>query len=98
MVFKTDKAVAIFTGRPPLLSSKFATTPLPLDVSDEELLTSEGQSLAHSPNIDRDGWNTKGEIYSVTYLRARMMLALVKEELLEIALQDTRNSNYGPVL
>lgn len=98
MIFRTDKNVAAFTGRPSLLRSKFTTTPLPLDVSDEELLSSKGQSLAESPNIDKYGWNNHNHIYSVTVHRARMMLALVKEEILEIALEPAPGSNKQSLL
>ncbi|KAK2601669.1 hypothetical protein QQS21_004743 [Conoideocrella luteorostrata] len=89
MIFKSDKVGSLFTGRPPFLGSRFATTPLPLDISDDELLNSDAKSLGSSPNIDENGWNTKGQIYSVTVMRAKVMIDLVKEDILEIALQPT---------
>lgn len=87
VIFKSDKVVATFTGRPPLIGSRFATTPLPLDVSDEELLNSDGNSLANSPNVDENGWNNRGKIFSGTMMRAKMMINLIKEQILEISLQ-----------
>lgn len=96
--FNCDKIVSTFTGRPPLLGSRFATTPLPLDISDEELLNSEGKSLADSPNIDENGWNNRGQIYSVTLHRAKMMINLIKEQILEIALQSTPRGDTYQIL
>jgi hypothetical protein len=86
-VFRMDKGVATFTGRPPLFSRRY-TTPqsLPLDVSDEALLAG-GEILASAiASLDENGFNTDGKIYSPTILRARTLLALVRDEILEIAL------------
>jgi hypothetical protein len=86
-VFRMDKGVATFTGRPPLFSRRY-TTPqsLPLDVSDEALLAG-GETLARAiASLDENGFNTDGKIYSPTILRARTLLALVRDEILEIAL------------
>ncbi|KID83511.1 Transcription factor, fungi [Metarhizium guizhouense ARSEF 977] len=98
MIFKSDKVVATFTGRPPLIGSRFATTPLPLDVSDEELLNSDGNSLANSPNVDEHGWNNRGKIFCGTMMRAKMILTLIKEQILEIALQITPSGDTDQVL
>jgi hypothetical protein len=98
MIFKSDKTVATFTGRPPLIGSRFATTPLPLDVSDEELLNSEGNSLANTPNVDENGWNNRDRIFSGTIMRAKMMLNLIKEQILELALQVTPRGDTHQLL
>jgi len=82
-----DKGVATFTGRPPLFSRRYTTRQsLPLDVSDEALFAG-GETLARAiASLDENGFNMDGEIYSATILRARTLLALVRDEILEIAL------------
>ena len=88
MIYKNDKAVATFTGRPPLLSAKYATTPLPLDISDEELLFGNRTPPAnYRLRIDSNGWSTTGEVYPMTVQRSKGMIAIVREEILEMALQ-----------
>jgi len=86
-VFRMDKGVATFTGRPPLFSRRYTTRQsLPLDVSDEALFAG-GETLARAiASLDENGFNMDGEIYSATILRARTLLALVRDEILEIAL------------
>ncbi|KEF59095.1 uncharacterized protein A1O9_03939 [Exophiala aquamarina CBS 119918] len=57
-----------------------------MDVSDEALFAG-GEALAKAiASLDENGFNTDGEIYSATVLRARTLLALVRDEILEIAL------------
>ncbi|UKZ80033.1 hypothetical protein TrVFT333_007798 [Trichoderma virens FT-333] len=71
------------TGRPPLVSSKLCSTPLPLDVSDESLL-----NLKVRPHrLDKDGWNVEGKNHPVTFLRAAYIIAGIRSEILEIVLQ-----------
>jgi hypothetical protein len=85
-IFTIDKVLATFTGRPPMLSSRYSSTPLPLDISDEVLLTG-GQTLIRAvAALDPNGWNTEGKLFSTTLVRARNMFARILEEILEIAL------------
>jgi hypothetical protein len=79
--------VATFTGRPILLSAKYSTTPLPLDIGDEDLFYGGCAPLANNPRVDADGWSTTGELYPATVLRAKAMIASIREEILEMALQ-----------
>ncbi|PTB63102.1 fungal-specific transcription factor domain-containing protein [Trichoderma citrinoviride] len=93
-IFAHDKVTATFTGRPPFLSRRFSSTPLPLDLSDDMLLLSSGGSSSNQLadyrdcRVDDNGWSTDGRIYVTTTLRARAMLAYVRDEILEIALQS----------
>jgi len=88
--FVLDKVIVSFTGRPPLMSYRYASTPLPLDLRDEDLL-SDGATLARAvAALDGNGWNTSGGVYSVTLLRARSMLAFIRDELVEIALSTQK--------
>lgn len=86
-IFSHDKTVATFTGRPPFLSRRFVSTPLPLDISDEELLDGSKTEDLQTLKVDLNGWNTKGKVYGVTFTRSRAMLAFIRDEILEIALQ-----------
>lgn len=79
-----DKVVSTYTGRPPLISQRFVSTPPPLDIPDEVLF---GMVPWEDGMLDADGWNTSGRIYAVTQLRARLMISEIRDPILEIALQ-----------
>ncbi|KAH8664248.1 hypothetical protein BX600DRAFT_296113 [Xylariales sp. PMI_506] len=82
-----DKVTVAFTGRPPLLSQKFVTTPMPLDLKDDYLfLGYEARMHKVRTTLDERGWNTEGGLYSSTYIRARFMLAKISEDIAVIAL------------
>lgn len=91
-VFTHDKVTATFTGRPAFLSRRFSSTPLPLDLSDDMLLSGTLPADYRACRVDESGWSTDGRIYVTTTLRARAMLAYVRDEILEIALQSM---DYG---
>lgn len=85
--FITDKTTVSFTGRPPLLTRHYVTTPFPLDLKDEDLLADERTFRnAVATNLDPSGWDKKNGLYSSTILRARAMLSLIRDEIFEIAL------------
>ncbi|KAK2000425.1 fungal-specific transcription factor domain-containing protein [Colletotrichum falcatum] len=90
-IFYLDKVLASFTGRPPLISRRYARTPPPLDLRDEYLLADEATLARHVANLDENGWNTEGGLCSATFGRARVMLAHIRDEIFEIAL------GHGPV-
>lgn len=73
-------------GRPPVLDGRYSSTPLPLDLDDNVLL--EGGALLSSAitSLDANGWNTDGQIYSTTILRARTMFSFIRGEILVLAL------------
>lgn len=87
MIYKNDKVLASFTGRPSLISARYATTPLPLDISDEELFYRGSTPAEENFRVDSNGWSTTGDVYPMTLLRAKVMMALIREEILDIALQ-----------
>lgn len=98
-IFVHDKVTATFTGRPPFLSRRFSSTPLPLDISDEMLLTSSDMPGGFdSLHVDEHGWNTDRKIYSTTSLRARALMAFVRDEILEIALHGGDHSGRAAIL
>lgn len=88
-VFNSDKFTVSFTGRPPLITRRYCTTPLPLDIRDEDLTADESTLINAVNSLDERGWNTKGELYPATLVRARYMIAIILDELVEIALDNT---------
>lgn len=95
-VFNIDKVIATFAGRPPLISRRFASMPLPLDLSDEVLLTPDPTGSIQRQHLDENGWSTDGVIHSTTMLRARTILSFIRDAILEIALQDS-DADFGSV-
>ncbi|KXJ87361.1 hypothetical protein Micbo1qcDRAFT_208372 [Microdochium bolleyi] len=87
-LFISDKLGVSFTGRPPIVSRRFNSTPLPLDISDVDMCDPERRSVALS-NLDSHGWSKSGILCSATVMRARTMVATIRDELYEIALDST---------
>ena len=84
--FSREKVLVTFTGRPPLISGRYTSTPLPLDLDDNVLLAGEPALTRAVRSLDSKGWNTSGDVYPVTLLRARAISAFIRDELVEIAL------------
>lgn len=63
--------------------------PMPLDLSDDILLAPREEIERAISELDPNGWNTKGELYTATNLRANMVHALISSEILEIALGNS---------
>lgn len=91
-IYVLDKSSAIFSGRIPLLTSQYCSTAMPLDICDTILLhkkPAQGSDLS-SLDIDQNGWNASGKISSTSTLRARSLIAHLREEILIIALNNKR--------
>ncbi|KAK3936095.1 zinc finger transcription factor YRR1 [Diplogelasinospora grovesii] len=98
VMFNIDKVCATFTGRPPLLSRRYASTPLPLDLDDHTLL-SDAETIAREvERLDPNGWNTDHKILSTTIMRARMMIAVARDAILEIALGHSHDTSIDALL
>lgn len=89
-VYIVDKNSAIFTGRPPHLSHRYCSLTLPLDLSDEIVMSLPGDlvPLQHAApgKTDDRGWNTEGLLLRTTLTRARALIAHIRGEILEMAL------------
>lgn len=97
-VFVIDKVAASFSGRPPLLSRKYMLAPHPLDLSDEELM-SDPETLAKAVEaLDENGWSRKSDYYSTTIVRARVKLARVKDQIMEVALGNPEYTSIDALL
>ncbi|RFU75882.1 n-terminal binuclear zn cluster-containing [Trichoderma arundinaceum] len=82
-VFNIDMVISTLTGRPPLLSSRLCSTPLPLDVDDATLMNDKIKNY----RLDKEGWNIEGKNHPVTFLRAGYILGQIRSEILEMVLQ-----------
>ncbi|KAL7936414.1 N-terminal binuclear Zn cluster-containing/DNA binding domain-containing protein [Trichoderma chlorosporum] len=97
-MFVGEKDAVLFTGRPPRLSHRYAFTPLPLDLRDTDLLQG-GEALREAVKcLDENGWNTSGKMYSATLTRARYILALIRDELVEIGIGKARQKVASTLL
>lgn len=86
LCFDGDKQISTFMGRPPGLSKRYTTCHLPLDLSDAQMMA-EGEELDKiKSRLDYNGWNRDGKCYPNTTCRASMMMALIRDEVLELSL------------
>lgn len=86
--FWTDKCVATFVGRPALINYRYCSLTPPLDLDDEMLLSdSEGLDAAIS-DLDENGWRKNGKRQRNSWIRIRYLLAIHREEILELALGE----------
>jgi len=75
------------------------STPMPLDLSDEVLLSDRETLERAVRDLDEDGWDLKQEVhYSSTIVRARMQFAQIKDEIFEIALGHSCKATLGELL
>ena len=85
-IFISDKQLSTLMGRPPAFSRRYITSKMPLDLSDTQVLA-EGQELEDiKSRLDPMGWNVDGECHFSTVCRAWMMMALIRDEVLELSL------------
>ncbi|KAE9367110.1 hypothetical protein N431DRAFT_83075 [Stipitochalara longipes BDJ] len=80
--FQFDKFVSALVDRPPRLLKRFSDCRMPLDLTDEELLSSETEEQARA-SLTTDGWNPKIRYIPATWHRLRYMIGTLREEILE---------------
>lgn len=97
-VFNIDKVCASFQGRPPLLSFHYVSFTLPLDIPDESFMGGEEALKKAVDNLDDNGWNTAGILSSATQIRSRVKLALLKDELMAMALSQNNPISLDALL
>lgn len=85
-VFRIDKELAMFTGRPPALGRRYYTCPLPLDL-DDDVLVAGGEVLQEEiAALDENGWNKKGATFPSTLCRFVVLTAMLLDEVMELFL------------
>lgn len=90
-IFVFDKIGVLLTGRPPLINHRYYTTPLPLDLRDEDLIAGSTTLNKAIASLDERGWNTDGGLYPATVARARCMMAMIRDEVIEVTMSNGRN-------
>jgi hypothetical protein len=74
----------MFTGRPPSLSHRYFSCPLPLDLDTDDLMAG-GERLEHAiKSLDENGWNTQGRVYDAKICRIMVMCAMIQDEIMEM--------------
>ncbi|KAI2722544.1 hypothetical protein CBS147332_3473 [Penicillium roqueforti] len=81
-----DKCHSLFNARPPMLSNRYCQCPLPLDLSEEDVYGDRERLALAIAKLDSNGWNTNGQIFTTTWLRALAMLSPIREGILELTL------------
>ncbi|KAI0862263.1 hypothetical protein F4860DRAFT_122103 [Xylaria cubensis] len=90
-VFNTHMVMVSLTGRPPMMSQNYNTTPLPLDIGNGTLFSDDEDSLTRAmTNIGATGWDKNTRRFSVSFVRARAKLSLLREEIMHFALNTKR--------
>lgn len=77
--FNQDKAISTFLGRPIRISQRHTDISMPLDVSDEELVSERATLDTAMATLDKDGWNTKGR-----YLRASWIVSCFPHQSIQL--------------
>jgi hypothetical protein len=92
--YRGDISGSLFNARPPALSRFYCSYQLPLDLTEDQWYGSPEELATAASQLDENGWNTSGDISTVTWLRARCMMVPIREEILEISLG--RNMKAAP--
>lgn len=88
-----------FTGRPPVLSSAYSSTPLPLDLSFEDLISDRDTRMEAVSRLGADSWDVRmSEVTPLGLKRGRAALALIKEEVLRFALGQGQSYSHNALL
>ncbi len=89
--YKFDKSIATFLGRPPNISHQYSDSKLPLDLSDEMLMTG-GATLDHAVScLDSHGWTRDGTFHPASWIRLRYIIAVFREKILAYSLVTEDN-------
>jgi hypothetical protein len=93
-IYRSDKTLAIFLGRPPMMMWRYSDRRLPLDLRDD-ILTSDDPAVFNDAvsRLNPAGWNTFGKIYPASFIRLRCQHAVYKERLLEQSLAGEKDNS-----
>ncbi|KAF2033852.1 hypothetical protein EK21DRAFT_57718 [Setomelanomma holmii] len=93
-VYRSDKTLAIFFGRPPMMAWRYSDRRQLLDVSDDIITSDDPEELARAMSmLDGAGWSTEGSVYPASIVRLRCQHAVFKERLLEQSLAGDKDSD-----
>ncbi|RAO72085.1 uncharacterized protein BHQ10_008097 [Talaromyces amestolkiae] len=69
-----------------------------LHLDDTALLSDKETFQGQLHRIDADGWDMDGRFHSSSLLRVRMMVALIRDEILEVVLDQSGNNALDDIL
>ncbi|PSN60516.1 hypothetical protein BS50DRAFT_579053 [Corynespora cassiicola Philippines] len=92
--YRSDKTLATFFGRPPMMAWRYSDRKQPLDIDDNIIATDDPEILnAALARLDNHGWNTEGKIWSASFIRLRCQLSVYKEQFLEQSLAGEKDGS-----
>ena len=92
-VYRSDKSLADFFGRPPMMHRRYSDRGLPLDIADEIIASDDPAIVSEAiSKLDADGWSTTGQISPASWIRLRLNLGHVKERFLEASLAGKKDA------
>ncbi|KAJ4344930.1 hypothetical protein N0V95_006085 [Ascochyta clinopodiicola] len=95
-IYRIDKTLAIFFGRPPMIGWRYSDRKQLLDVSDAVIVSEDPEVINKAlSRLDGNGWNTDGHIHPSTCIRLRCQHAVFKERLLEQSLSGEKDSDVA---
>ncbi|KAJ5493522.1 hypothetical protein N7463_009609 [Penicillium fimorum] len=85
--YSTDKMLATFLGRPPLISWRYCDIQMPLDLSVEEIFADSVVRNAAIARLDeKTGWNLESSLMKGTWPRIALITSVLREKVLELSL------------
>ena len=96
-IYTMDTVTASFTGRPPLLSSSYTSTPFPLDLCDDELMDKDLMAKAVQ-GLDSRGWKVQPRLGQHGFTRSRATLSLIREDIFRIGLGYGQTTSLDRIL
>lgn len=93
-VYRSDKTLAVFFGRPPMMGWRYSDRRQQLDISDDAIASDDPAFLDDElAKFDNAGWNTEGKLHPASYCRIRCQLAVYKERILEQSLAGEKDTD-----
>jgi hypothetical protein len=96
-IYILDKTLSTFTGRPPLLHQRYSDALPPFDLTDEEVLLLDPERETAMASLNFGGWNRFGRVCPTSFLRAQLLVARAREDVLEIMLGFPDNVDIDSV-
>jgi hypothetical protein len=93
-VYQTDKKLATFFGRPPMMAWRYSDRRQVLDISEAAITTDDPAILNEAiSRLDSAGWSTEGKVQPSSFIRLRGQFAVFKERLLEQSLAGEKDGD-----
>lgn len=93
-VYRSDKTLAVFFGRPPMMGWRYSDRRQQLDISDDVIAADDPNVLSGElGKFDAAGWNIERKLHPASLGRVRCQHAVFKERLLEQSLAGQKDSD-----